>query len=157
MSTQSKLLALKRLVAVYGAVEEMHLVELQKLTRAIAEAEESIRVEQDSAYSARASSRIALSSDDRVGWRISDTQQGIATKRIGLLEQLREEHMLRQRAAMEEYVASRIRREQMNRLHDSSLRDRDAEYQRRAQATSDDRFLARRRWVDVRDKRRSPG
>ena len=60
--------------------------------------------------------------------------------------------------AREQYVASRLKREQMKRVFDDIAAGMEIEEGRRLQAVSDDRFLARRRWTDeqkrLRDKQR---
>ena len=57
-------------------------------------------------------------------------------------------------AAREQYVASRLKREQIRRVFDDIAARLEIEEGRRLQAASDDRFLARRRWTDAREKTR---
>jgi hypothetical protein len=57
-------------------------------------------------------------------------------------------------AAREQYVASRLKSEQMKRLSQGVAVKAEIEEGRRVQAGSDDRFLARRRWSDAQDRMR---
>jgi 2-phospho-L-lactate guanylyltransferase (CobY/MobA/RfbA family) len=54
-------------------------------------------------------------------------------------------------AAREQYVVSRLRREQIKCVFDDIALRMEIEEGRRLQAASDDRFLARRRWTDARE------
>ena len=63
---QPRLQTLKRLVTLYGVVEEMHSVELQRMTAAVREAQQAIGVQQQAARSARVDGRDALMADDNL-------------------------------------------------------------------------------------------
>ena len=151
---QTRLKALQRLVTLYAAVEEMHSTELQRMTAAVREAQQAIGVEQEVVRSARVDGRGALLTEDRVGWMIAETQQETAAWRGKGLERIRQEREELSDAARERYVASRLKREQMKRIFDDVAARVEIEEGRRMQAASDDRFLARRRWTDVREKMR---
>ena len=86
---QPRLKTLVRLVTLYAAVEEMHLAELQRMTAAVSETQEAIRVEREAARSARVDMREALLAGDRVSWTMAETQQEIAASRQLTLEQIR--------------------------------------------------------------------
>jgi hypothetical protein len=149
-----RLKALQRLVGLYAAVEEMHSTELQRRTAAVREAQQAIGVEQEVVRSARIDGRGALLAEDRVGWMMAETQQETAAWRRQRLEQIRLEREGLNDAAREQYVASRLRREQIKRVFDDIAARVEVEEGRRTQAASDDRFLARRRWTDAREKMR---
>ena len=152
---QPRLETLRRLVTLYAAVEEMHSTELQRMTAAVREAQQAIGVEQEVVRSARVDGREALLAGDRVGWMMAETQQetaGSATTRVWSRFALEREEL--SDAAREQYVASRLKREQMKRVFDDIAARTEIEEGRRMQAASDDRFLARRRWTDAQEKTR---
>jgi len=144
-----RLQTLKRLVTLYGVVEEMHSVELQRMTAAVREAQQAIGVQQQVARSARFDGRDALMAEDRMGWEIAETQAESAGWKRRRLEQIRSEREVLSDAAREQYVASRLKSEQMKRLATGLAVKAEIEEGRRVQAASDDRFLARRRWSDT--------
>jgi|GEM_PF-860242 len=151
---QTRLETLQRLVTLYAAVEEMHSTELQRMTAAVREAQEAIGVEQEVVRSARVDGRDALLAGDSVGRMMAETQQETAAWRRQGLERIRLEREERNDAAREQYVASRLKREQMKRVFDDIAARIEIEEGRRMQAASDDRFLARRRWTDAPEKMR---
>ena len=146
-----RLQTLKRLMTLYGVVEEMHSLELQQRTAAVQEAQQAIEVQQQVARSARFGGRDALMADDRMGWEIAETQRESAGWKQRRLEQMRLEREVLSDAAREQYLASRIKSEQMKRLAEGVAARAEIEEGRRVQAASDDRFLARRRWSDTRN------
>jgi len=151
---QTRLETLQRLVTLYAAVEEMHSTELQRMASAVREAQQAIGIEQEVAQSARINGRGALLAGDRVSWMMAETQQETAAWRRQRLEQIRLEREELNEAAREQYVASRLKREQIKRVFDDIAVRMEIEKGRRLQAASDDRFLARRRWTDSQEKRR---
>ncbi|SRR5216683_4371399 len=151
---QTRLETLQRLVTLYAAVEEMHSTELQRMASAVSEAQQAIGIEQEVARSARINGREALLAGDRVSWMMAETQQETAAWRRRRLEQIRLEREGLNEAAREQYVASRLKREQIKRVFDDIAVRMEIEEGRRLQAASDDRFLARRRWTDAQEERR---
>ena len=151
---QTRLETLQRLVTLYAAVEEMHSTELQRMASAVREAQQAIGIEQEVAQSARINGRGALLAGDRVSWMMAETQQETAAWRRQRLEQIRLEREELNEAAREQYVASRLKREQIKRVFDDIAVRMEIEEGRRLQAASDDRFLARRRWTDAHEKTR---
>ena len=149
---QTRLEALQRLVTLYAAVEEMHSTELQRMTAALRETQQAIGAEQEVARSARVDGRGALLAGDSVGRMMAETRQETAVWRRQSLEQIRLEREERNDVAREQYVASRLRRDQIKRVFDDIAARMEVEEGRRMQAASDDRFLARRRWTDTREK-----
>jgi hypothetical protein len=149
---QTRLETLQRLVTLYAAVEEMHSTELQRMAAAVREAQQAIGIEQEVAQSARIDGRGALLAGDRVSWMIAQSQQETARWRRQRLEQIRLEREELNEAAREQYVASRLKREQIKRVFDDIAARLEIEEGRRLQAASDDRFLARRRWTDHRKR-----
>ena len=151
---QTRLETLRRLVTLYAAVEEMHSRELQRTTSAIREAQQAVGIEQEVERSARMDGREALLVEDRLSWVMAETQQEAAAWRRRGLEQIRLEREELNEAAREQYVASRLKREQIKRVFEDIAARMEIEEGRRLQATSDDRFLARRRWTDARERMR---
>jgi hypothetical protein len=147
---QTRLETLQRLATLYAAVEEMHSVELQRMTAAVRETQQAIGAAQEIARSARMDGRAALLGGDRVCWTMAETRQETAAWRRRGLEQIRVEREELSDAAREQYVASRLKREQIKRVLDDIAARLEIEEGRRVQAASDDRFLARRRWTDAR-------
>jgi hypothetical protein len=150
MST--RLETLQRLMNLYTAVEQMHSTELQRLTTAVRETQQAIAVEQSVAQTARIDGREALATGDRVGWMMAETQQETAGWRTQRLEEIRVERQELNDAAREQYVASRLRKEQMKRVFEEMEARAEVEEGRRAQSISDDLFLSRRRWTDAKEK-----
>jgi hypothetical protein len=151
---QTRLETLQRLATLYAAVEEMHSTELQRMASAVRETQQAIEIEQEVARSARMDGRGALLAEDRVSWMVAETQQETAAWRRRGLEQIRLEREELNEAAREQYVASRLKREQIKRVFDDIAVRMEIEDVRRLQADSDDRFLARRRWTDARERMR---
>lgn len=149
---RDRLATLKRLVSLYGVVEEMHSVELQRMTAAVNEAQQAIGVQQQVVRSARFNGRDALTAGDRMGWTMAETLRETAGWKRRRLDEIRLEREGLNDAAREQYVASRLKSEQMKRVVDRVAERIKTEEERRAQAVSDDRFLARRRWTDARDE-----
>jgi hypothetical protein len=149
---QTRLETLQRLVTLYAAVEELHSTDLQRRAAAVREAQQAIGIEREVARSARIDGRGALLTGDRVSWMMAQSQQDTAGWRRRRLEQIRLEREELNEAARERYVASRLKREQMKRVFDDIVARMEMEEGRRLQAASDDRFLARRRWTDRREK-----
>jgi hypothetical protein len=116
------------------------------MTIGVHEAEQAITVQQQMAHSARFSARDALIEGDRIGWTVSEIQRETAGWKRRRLEQVRAEREVLNDAAHEQYVASRLKSEQMKRVTESIVAESMIEEQRRLQAALDDRFLARRRW-----------
>jgi hypothetical protein len=146
-----RLQTLKRLVTLYGIVEEMRSLGLQRTTAAVHEAEQAMTVQQRMAQSARLSGRDALSAGDRMSWTVSEIQQESAGWKRRRLEQVRLEREVLREAARQEYVASRLKSEQMKRVTEGIVAQVAFEEERRLQAALDDRFLARRRRSSNRD------
>ena len=152
---QTRLETLQRLAALYSAVEEMHSVELQRMTAAVRETQQAIGVVEEIAQSARVDGRTALRGGDRAYWMMAETRQETAAWRRRGLEQIRVEREELNDAAREQYVASRLKREQIKRVLDDIAARLEVEEGRKMQAASDDRFLARRRWTDARKTTRN--
>jgi hypothetical protein len=149
---QARLKTLQRLVALYAAVEEMELTGVRRMTAAVREVRNAIEVEHEAAQSARIDGRAALLTGDRESWMMVESQQETAAWRRRKLEQIHLEREKLNDAAREQYLASRLKREQIQRIFDNIAAQKKIEEGRMIQAASDDRFLARRRWTDAWEK-----
>jgi hypothetical protein len=148
---RSRLDALKRLMSLYGDVEEMHSMELQRTTASVREAEQAIDVQQGIMRSSGLDARKALISGNLVDWTMARTQREIAEWKQQRLQQVRIEREMLNDEATKQYLASHLQSEQMKHLVDGIAAQAEIMTGRRTQAALDDRFLARRRWTDTRD------
>ena len=148
---RSRLDALKRLMSLYGDVEEMHSMELQRTTASVREAEHAIDVQRRIVHSSGLDARKALISGDLVDRTVAKTQREIAEWKQQRLQQARIEREMLNDEAAKQYLASHLQSEQMKHLVEGTVAQAEIEAGRRTQAALDDRFLARRRWTDTRD------
>ena len=151
---QPRLETLQRLVTLYAAVEEMHSVELQRMSAAVLQVRNAIGSEQQAMRSATLDGQEALVAGDQVSWMMSQTRQETSAWRRQKLEEIRLRRTELKDTARQQYVASRLKREQIQRVFDDIAKRMEIEKERREQAVSDDRFLARRRWTDSREQKR---
>lgn len=149
---RARVQALKRLVTLYGVVEELHSVELQRATAAVREAQQAIGVQQNAARSARRNGREALTSGDQIGRLSAEVLREKADWKRRRYDEIRLRRERSSDAAKEQYVASRLKSEQIRRVMDRVRERAESEEEHRRQAASDDRFLARRRWTDSREQ-----
>ena len=145
---------LKRLMTLYGVVEEQHSMELQRTVNAVREVGQAIEVQHDLFRSAKSNGRAALHAGDRMEWAMAEAQRETTVRRRRRLDELRLEREQISSVTKEQYVASQLKCEQMKSVVDHIEKQRDMEFKRKTQAVSDDRFLARRRWTDARGKLR---
>jgi len=149
---KSRLEGLKRLVSLYGGVEEMHSTELQRRTAAVREAERAIASQQSVLRRSASCAHSELTTGDRVGWKSVQVQREIAEWKQERLEQVRVERERSNEEARSRYLASRLRSEQVKHLVERAAAQTAIEAGRRTQAGLDDRFLLRKRWTDARQE-----
>jgi hypothetical protein len=149
---RARIAVLKRLVTLYGMVEEMRSVELKRTTAAVREAQQAIVVQQQREGEARLDSRDALMSGDCMGREIAEIQRQTAGWRRLRLDKIRVERETLSDAAQQQYLASRLKSEQMKSVAEGVAARVEMEERRRTQGISDDRFLARRRWNNTRKR-----
>ena len=137
----------------YGAVEQMRAIELQQAGIALNEAEGMLSAEREMAHDARATGREALGAGSRAEWLLAEIQQEYLEMRRGRLEGLRDERAGVCDVARSEFLASRVRTEQMKQVVTNLREQAEADEARRAQAASDDRFLMRLSWRNGLDRR----
>lgn len=147
-----RLAALKRLMSLYGNIEEMHSTALERAMLAVQEAEQAIGVEVEQVRSSSSHGRDALVAGDPLGVALARTQREIAEWRQQRLQEIRLERQMLKDEARKQYLASRMQSEQMKYVVDNVTAQAEVEAGRKMQAALDDRFLARRRWSDARDQ-----
>src|SRR5271170_3328208 len=131
---RQRLETLRRLLSLYAVVEEMHSTELHRMTAAVHEAVQAIVMEQDIAKSVRIDGHHALAIGDRVGWMMFETQQETSVWRRQRLEEVRQEREQLNDEARQQFVESRLKREQMEHLFDELAARAEIEEGRRMQA-----------------------
>jgi hypothetical protein len=154
---RTRLHGLKRLAVLYGAVEEMHSVDLQRKMSAVREAQREIGAQHEAARTARLHGREALTTGDRMGWTMAETLRKTAGWKRQRLEEIRLARESLSDQAKEQYVASRLKSEQIKSVVEGVRERMESEEQRRLQAASDDRFLARQRWTDQQKEQHADG
>ena len=148
----ARLAGLKRLMSLYGDIEEMHSSGLQRAMMAVQEAEQAIGAEEGRARASSSHSRDALAAGDFLGLAAARTQREIAEWRQERLQQLRLEREMLKDEVRKQYLASRMQSEQMKYVVDHAAVQAEIAAGRKTQAAMDDRFLARRRWSDAQDQ-----
>jgi len=148
------LAGLQRLVSLYGGIEEMHSVELQRTMAAVQEAKQAIEVQEGTVRQSASHGREALKVGDRMDWKVAQVQRELAEWKQERLQQVRVERERSNEEARRQYIASRLRREQVTHVIDGVAAKVTIEAERRTQAGLDDRFLARRRWIDAQEQLR---
>ncbi len=140
---------LQRLADVYGVVEAARGVEMQRAALQLRETEQSLAVQQTMIDKSNLDGRDALEEGDRIGWVSAETQ----ARRMGWAVERLEVELLKHREAEEtakqSYLASRTESERMRRLLHHAVSERKTLEGRQEQARSDDRYLARRRWLEL--------
>ena len=152
---RAKLRTLKRVMGIYGVLEDMRSAELLRATTAVHEVQQAIGGEENAARLARTAGRHALDAGDRVGWMASAAQQLAAKIKRRRLDPIREQRQAMNETAREQYLASRLKHEQIQRLIARAEEQIGIEEERRGQAESDDRFLARR-WSGQATRMKTP-
>jgi hypothetical protein len=151
---RTRLEALRRLVNVYTAVEEMHSIESRRTAAAVRETQLAIGREHQAMHFTRSDGRKALLEGDMDGRVLAEARHDAAIWRRRALEKIRLERETLNVAAKEQYMASSVKREQVSSIFRDIVGRIEIEEGRRTQALSDDRFLARRRWTDSQRKNR---
>ena len=105
---QPRLETLRRLGFLYVAVEEMHSVELQRMSAAVLQVRNAIGSEQQAMRSATLDGQEALVAGDQVSWMMSQTRQETSAWRRQKLEEIRLRRTELKDTARQHYVASRL-------------------------------------------------
>lgn len=150
----ARLAALKRLMSLYGGIEEISSVDLQRAIAAVQETEQAIDMEEERARLSNSHGRDALVAGDALGLAAARTQRQIAEWRQERLKEIRREREMLKDEARKQYIATRLQSEQMKYVVGNTAAQMEVEAGRKMQTTLDDRFLARRRWSDTREELR---
>jgi len=137
-------MSLKRLVAVYGLMEEMHSLAARVAANEVNEVESVIRAEIGALQSARVRQREAMYGEDLLGRSMIAVREELAIQRNRQLEPALRERRETFELAQLRYTDSRLWSERMKTLIEAEVYRITAEHERRMQAASDDRFLAQR-------------
>ena len=142
------------MAALYGVVERMHSIELERAMGVVREAEEAIEMQRTIGRASELDGREALVLGDRMGWSLAGTQVVVAAWRKERLEEIRVKREELSVVARERYATSRVKSEQMNRVVGGIAERVEMEEGRRFQATTDDRFLSRKLWMKTHEEAR---
>jgi hypothetical protein len=145
--------SLRRIATLYGVVEEMHAVALRQASANVQETEVAIRMEHRVAAAAAAAGRTALTAGEREEWLLTHAEGEISAVRASRFEELKTARVEVESAARTEFLASRVKTEQMKQVVTQMVERASIEEGRRTQAVSDDRYAARRAWLASRRDR----
>jgi hypothetical protein len=145
-----RLSMLKRIEDVYGMMEEIHSVALRQAAALVQEAEVAIVEQCAQMREAGNDARQALLEGDRQQWLLAGAQRNLGGIRRQQLETMRLQRELVTDRAREEYGASRTKSEQMKSVVERCASEEQLIAGRKAQAATDDRFLSRLRWNELR-------
>lgn len=137
-------MALRRLGAVYGLIEEIHSIEARMATAEVGEVEMAIHAEADILHLACLKEREAIFAQDSLGRSAMTAREEVAIRKKGQLEPILERRRETRESAQARHIASRLWSERMQSLIDGEAERIAVLQEKRAQAASDDRFLARR-------------
>ena len=140
-----RLMALRRLGAVYELIEEIHSIEARMAAADVGEAETAIRAETNTLHLAWREEREAMQGQDSLGRSAMAAREEVAIRKTRQLEPILTKRREIGEAAKARHMASRLWSERMKSLIDGEAGKIAALEQRRLQAASDDRFLAQRR------------
>src|SRR6185437_5773987 len=85
----SRFTALRRLMSLYGGIEEMHSISLQRTMAAVQEVEQAIAVQEKTVHLSSSHGRDALIAGDRMKWASARTQRELAEWKQERLQQVR--------------------------------------------------------------------
>jgi hypothetical protein len=114
------------------------------------EAEQAIDSQHAAVRSAEFEGRAALIVGDRMGWSFAEAQRELAGWRSNGLKRIRAEREESMKSAQEQYLASRVKSEQMQCAVEDVEAGVAIEEGRRIQAATDDRYLSRKLWTEAR-------
>lgn len=140
-----RLMALRRLGAVYELIEEIHSIEARMATAEVGEAEMAIHAEADILHLTWRKEREAMSAQDRLGRSAMTAREEVAIRKKGQLQPILERRRETRELAQARHIASRLWSERLQSLIDGEAERIAVLEEKRAQAASDDRFLAQRR------------
>jgi hypothetical protein len=140
---------LKRLATLYGVVVEAELLEMRRRLSLLDEIERAIVTQETAVWKAQEIGRTALKESDLLGWRQARVEAAIVAWNNDQLNAVRDERSSLYEAAKERYSTSRILSEQMDKLLEDTNRRAVEVEERLVQTMSDERYLSRRRWMEL--------
>jgi hypothetical protein len=145
-----RLMTLRRLGAVYGLIEEIHSIEARMAAAEVGEVETALHMEANILQMAWIKERESIRLEDNLGRLAMTAREEMAIRKRGRLKPLLESRKETRELAQTRHIASRLWSERMQSLIDYEAERVTAMQERRAQAASDDRFLAQR-WGKKRE------
>jgi hypothetical protein len=139
-----RLMTLRRLGAVYGLIEEIHSIEARMAAAEVDEVETAIHTEANKLQAAWIREQDAIRLEDNLGRFAITAREEVATRKRAMLEPLLKKRRKVSEVAQTKHMASRLWSERMQSLIKNEAEHVTTVQERRAQAASDDRFLARR-------------
>ncbi|NYF80343.1 hypothetical protein [Granulicella arctica] len=146
----SKLPVLKRIEVLYGLVEQMHSVALRQAVALVHEVETVIAEQSEQIRCARSDALEAMLHGNRENRALADVQREIGGRKRQQLEAVCRVRKIASDRAREDYDTSRLKSEQVKSIVESNQSAIQLIEDRRTQASSDDRFLSRLRWNQLR-------
>ena len=146
---------MSRLVKLYGLLERLRARELRSAAAALQEVESAERRVRDARTADQLSARNGLSQGSRVESFAAESAEGALLVQSRFLGKLRETRAgeLADSAHMHQQSAMQLK--QLEKVLEHAKQAATVEAQRRFQAASDDRFLARREWVKAEGRART--
>jgi hypothetical protein len=145
-----RLSRLKRIEDLYRLVEEAHSVALRQAAAQVHEADTAITEQCGQVHKAANEARLALLKGDSQQWLLAKAQRELGRIKRQQLETIRLERKAVTDRAREEHDASRMKSEQMKNVVERSVDAEQLIAGRKTQGESDDRFLSRLRWNELR-------
>lgn len=150
----SKMKTLARLADVYALIEVQKAALLSRSNSALRAVERKLEEQTDLMVHMRATGSKALVQGERSEWLMCESERECATRNVTDLERANKHRQEMRESALEQYLGSLLKKDQMDAAVDvakSSLREAQ---QRREQISLDDRFVARSNWIRAKEQRR---
>ena len=138
---------LQRLAALYGRVEKMEAAAARIASDEAARTASEIVLESTWGREQQGKARSALAGEDRAEWLLAESARDFTARRISKLERVRAQREKTRDEAMQRYIASKLKTEQVTAtLERRQLLEASAD-QRQTQVANDDRYAARLVWL----------
>jgi hypothetical protein len=144
---------LKRLAKLYGMVENLHAMQLRAAAGAVDEVDEATARMHATRRDEVSQGRLALAHGSRVESMAVEKTAAANEARHKVLGRMKVERKDQHAAAGAAHRASRMERRQIDGVVERARVAAELEGERRAQGTSDDRFLSRREWMRAKELR----
>lgn len=141
---------LRRLAVLYGLVQEMRSIELDRATHTVRLAESAIDVQAGLAAEAQRYGHRALERSERSEALLHESAREVARWNTERLEGLHQEFEAIKQSAAELYRSAHLQQDQMKAIVKGLRTRAERERSRRDQAIADDRHGARTHWLQSR-------